>query len=169
MPRPAETDAISFALKYIQQVQCDSVKEATEMYPQQILDFYVNLPEDKADYAYADGKWTIKEVLQHVIDAERVFVYRALRISRKDTAPLASFNENEFAQNSNATARTLASLKEEFAALRKSTDIFLSHLTDEQYLLSGTASNHYATVNAIGFIIYGHMLHHIQILKERYL
>jgi len=107
--------------------------------------------------------------LQHVIDAERVFAYRALRFSRKDATPLASFDENAYAQNANAKERTLQSLKDEFNALRHATDLLLQSFNAEQLNSKGIASNKSITVNALAFIIYGHLLHHKKLIEERYL
>lgn len=169
MPRPQAGDAAVYYHKYIALATGDSVHEIISNHSKELLDFYSSIPEDKADYAYAPGKWTIKELLQHLIDAERVFAYRALCFARKDATPLPSFNENAYAENSNASGRTLQSLKEEFAACRKSTDLLLLSLSDEQLQQTGIASNNNVTVNAIAFIIYGHLLHHKKITEEKYL
>ena len=134
-----------------------------------MMDFYTSLPEEKADHRYAEGKWSIKELLLHMIDAERIFGYRALRIARKDQTPLPGFDENSYTPASKASGRTLQSLKDEFAAVRKATDILLSTFDEEQLSQRGTASNHPVTANAIAFIIFGHLIHHKQILEERYL
>jgi uncharacterized damage-inducible protein DinB len=168
MARPSLSDA-SFGQHYIALAQGNSAKEVVANHAAEILEFYTSLPEQKKDFAYAEGKWTIIEVLQHVIDAERVFTYRALRFARKDATPLPGFDENDYAANSNAAARDFDALKQEFIALRKATDIFISSLDEEQLQQGGTSNNKYITVNALAFIIYGHLLHHINITKERYL
>jgi len=134
-----------------------------------MLEFYSNLPAAKADYAYADGKWTLKELLQHIVDTERVMSYRILRISRNDKTPLASFDENEFAKHAQADKRDFASLKEEFASVRKSTDLLIASLSEEQLAEKGTASNMSVTANSVGYIVLGHLLHHKAIIEERYL
>ncbi|HXL55208.1 MAG TPA: DinB family protein [Chitinophagaceae bacterium] len=169
MARPAPQDSSEFYHGYIDHAKGNSVAEVMANHSVQLKEFYNNLPEEKADYAYASGKWTIKEVLQHVIDAERVFSYRALRFARKDSTPLPSFDENSFAQNSNAANRTLRSLKGEFNAVRNSTDLMIASFNEEQLNARGIASNKSITVNALTFIIYGHLLHHKAILEERYL
>ena len=168
MPRPLPTDA-SFGQHYIALAQGDTAAEVVNNHAAEILEFYTSLPEEKAQYAYAEGKWTIIELLQHIIDAERVFAYRATRIARKDTTPLPGFDENAFTENSLAGTRDFNLLKEEFAALRRSTDIFIAALSEEQLQQNGTASGKYITANAIAFIIYGHLLHHMNITRERYL
>ncbi len=169
MPRPLPTDAASFYHHYISLVNADSAAEAVKLHSAEILAFYTNLPAEKAQHAYADGKWTIQEVLQHIIDAERVFSYRTLRIARKDTTPLPGFDENSFNANSEAGNRSFDSLKQELGLLRQGTDIFIETLSEGQLQNFGTASNSPITANAIAFIIYGHLLHHINIIKERYL
>jgi uncharacterized damage-inducible protein DinB len=169
MARPTPQDAAEFYHGYINQVRGNSVAEAMINHAEEIKIFYAGLPEGKADFAYAENKWTIKELLQHVIDAERIFAYRALRIARKDVTPLASFDENAYTENANAKGRALQSLKDEFEAVRKSTDLMLQSFDEDQLNARGTASNKSITVNAIAFIIYGHLLHHKKIIEERYL
>lgn len=169
MARPASQDSAEFYYGYISQAKGNSIAEVIANHVAELKQFYSSLPEEKSDYAYAKDKWTIKEVLQHVIDAERVFSYRALRFARKDITPLASFDENSYTQHSNAKNRTLQSLKDELTALRSATDIMLSTFNEEQLASKGIASNNPITVNALAFIIYGHLLHHKRIIEERYL
>jgi hypothetical protein len=168
MVRPQPTESAPFYHKYIALAEGDSINEIVNNYAFDLQDFYNSLSDAKADFAYAENKWTIKQVLQHLMDAERVFVYRALRISRNDETPLSSFDENAYVENSFAGRRSLSSLKQEFNAVRAATDIFLLSLNEEQIKRSGTASNKPVSVNALAFIIYGHLLHHKNILKERY-
>ena len=169
MPRPLPTDAAPFYQHYIGLVNAESAADAVKNHSAEILAFYTSLPADKADFAYAEGKWTIKEVLQHVIDAERVFSYRCMRIARKDTTPLPGFDENSYAANSQADKRDFDLMKEEFSLLRGASDIFVSTLIEEQLQNVGVTSNNPITANAIAFIMYGHLLHHMNIINERYL
>jgi uncharacterized damage-inducible protein DinB len=168
MARPHQNECAPFYHKYIALAEGDSISGIINNHAFDLQEFFFNLPDDKADYAYAKDKWTIKQVLQHLTDAERVFAYRALRISRGDETPLASFDENTYVENGFATERTLSSLKQEFNAVRAATDMFLLSLNDTQVKRFGTASNNPVSVNALAFIIYGHLLHHKNILKERY-
>lgn len=168
MPRPQASDFAEYYGRYISRVETDNLTDAIATYSKKIETFYTGLPEEKADYAYAPGKWTLKEVLQHVIDTERVMSYRVLCIARKDKTPLPSFDEDTYSAASNANARSFASLKEEFAAVRKSTDFLIQSLTDEQLAEKGTASSLSVTANAVGYIIYGHLLHHLAVVEERY-
>lgn len=169
MPRPQATDFPPFYETYISKVDADSLSEALSRYTENIHSFYTHLPEEKADYRYAPGKWTLKELLQHVVDTERILSYRLLRIARKDKTPLPAFDENTYAENSLAANRLFSSIKEEFVALRKSTDLLIQSLTAEQLSEQGIASNKPVTANAVGYIIIGHMLHHKQVVEDRYL
>jgi len=169
MPRPLAGDFGAFYQGYADLATGESVAALLATHPTSIAAYISAIPEDKANYAYAPGKWTIKELVQHLIDTERIFAYRALRISRKDTTPLPGFDENLYAKNAPVTNRSLADLKEEYLLVRKTTDILLASFQEDQLNFIGNASGHPCTLNALCFIIYGHHLHHINILKERYL
>ena len=169
MPRPIAGDFGAFYQGYADLATGQSVAELLALHPAPIAAFISALPEEKANYAYAEGKWTIKELLQHLIDTERIFAYRALRISRKDATPLPGFDENHYAQHAPVSNRSLADLKEEYLLVRKTTDLLLASFQEDQLQFIGIASGHSCTLNALCFIIYGHNLHHIKILKERYL
>ncbi|HLK27793.1 MAG TPA: DinB family protein [Puia sp.] len=166
-----KTDAIAaeFYHKYINATKENDVIKALKKNSDNFEKLLKKIPNKKINYAYADGKWTIKELLQHIIDAERVFAYRALRFSRKDATPLASFDENSWAVNSRGTERKWDDLIKEFKSLRKSTELLFESFNDEQLLAKGTASNHEINVLALGFIAAGHVAHHENIIKERYL
>jgi hypothetical protein len=124
---------------------------------------------DKFDFRYAEGKWTIKEIIQHVIDTERIFSYRALRISRNDKTPLPGFDENEYVINTDANNRHLQSLLTELSLVRQSTIALFKSFTPMQLERLGVASNNDISVRAIGFILIGHQKHHQKIFMERYL
>ena len=155
--------------KYINLVHTENVEEAIKKYSGEILAFFQRIPVEKADYRYAEGKWSLKEMLQHIIDAERIFAYRALSIARLDKTPLPGFDENNYALASNANQRSWESLLQEFEAVRKSTDLLLQNFTPDQLQHSGVTNNHTNTTIAISFVIFGHILHHINVIKERYL
>ena len=131
--------------------------------------FFESVPVAKLDYRYQLEKWSIKDILLHLIDCERIFQYRALRISRSDKTPLPGFEENEYAVEANATSRTLESLLNEYKSVRKATFTLFETFSEEQFLKIGNASGKDISVRAIGYIILGHELHHINIIKERYL
>ncbi len=130
---------------------------------------FSSLNPDRQDYAYASGKWTIKQLLNHLIDAERIFAYRLLRLLRGDQTPLPGFDENTYADNADLSNRTLSNLAIEFKAVREANLFLYKTVTDEQSLLTGTASGSQVSVRALLYIIAGHELHHLNILKERYL
>ncbi len=169
MSRPLDNEYAIFYKNYIALATGNDINEVIANHSTSIIDFYINLPEEKADFAYAKGKWTLKDLLQHLIDAERIFVYRATRFARKDYKPLLGFDENYYADTANANSRTFQNLKDELYALRISTNFFLQSLSNEQLRESGVSNNHSISVKAIAFIIFGHLLHHKNIIIERYL
>jgi len=128
-----------------------------------------NVPEEKWDYRYAEGKWSIKEVVQHIIDGERVFSYRALCFSRKDKTALPGFDENLFTENANADSRTKQELIDELKTVQKSSAQMFNSFNEEQLEQHGVASGQPTYVKGIAYILVGHALHHKKILEERYL
>ena len=126
------------------------------------------IPESRGEYSYAHGKWTIKELLCHMIDAERIFAYRALRFARNDKTPLPGFEENDYAPEANAHNRTVASIAREMAHLRQTTIDMYKSFTPEMLQRSGTANNSAMSVLNLGFVIPGHETHHRNVLAERY-
>ena len=132
------------------------------------LEVFNKLSEEKASYAYEEGKWTIKQLISHVIDTERIMSYRALRYARKDKTLLSGFNDNKYAANAGAQERSLESLISEFKALRTSTSILFNSFTSGMLALDGPEEQKGFTVEKIGRMIAGHSMHHCNILKERY-
>jgi uncharacterized damage-inducible protein DinB len=128
-----------------------------------------SITEAKADYHYADGKWSIRELLCHVIDAERIFAYRALRFARNDRTPLAGFEENDYAPQANASGRSLNKIAQEMAHVRTATIDLFESFTPDMLARKGIASNNELSVVGMGFIIAGHETHHRKVLVERYL
>ncbi len=158
-----------FYKSYIQVLEDVELIEELEICLHEFIKFVQNIPMDKFDYRYEVGKWTIKEIIQHLIDSERVFSYRALRISRNDKTPLPGFNENEYVDNSNGNDRNLQGLLTELAVVRQATLSLFNSFSQEQLTKIGIASNKEVSVRAIGFIIIGHQKHHQKIFAERYL
>lgn len=169
MPRPDLTRVPPFYHKYINLVTEDNLLAALANESKNLFQFLDPIPESKQDYAYATGKWTLKELLQHMIDTERVFAYRALSFSRKDPNKLPGFEENDWASASNSAGRNWVDLIEEFKAVRKSTEHLFASFNEEQLNAAGLANNNSIYVMAIGFICVGHANHHVGIIKERYL
>ena len=132
-------------------------------------DFLAKVSEEKANYAYAEGKWSLKEMLQHLIDAERVFCYRAMCIARKETVNLPGFDENDYAAHSDANRRSWADLAEEMKTLRAATKLLFRSFTDEMLNTKGSFNNTEGQAGRLGFIIVGHTYHHIKVAEERYL
>ena len=158
-----------FYQNYINKAPDENVVKAIEKNARNFRKLLKKIPKKKIDFAYAEGKWTIRELLQHIIDAERVFSYRATSIARKDPTPLPSFDENSWAANSNAAGRSWKEMIDEFRSLREANEFLFSSFADEQFRAIGTASDKQVNVLALGFIIAGHVEHHMDIIKERYL
>lgn len=125
-------------------------------------------PESRAGHRYAQGKWSVKEVVGHLSDSERVFSYRALRFARADTTDLPGFEENDWVANANFDRRTLASIAAEFAAVRAATLALFASLDDEELLRRGTANGQEVSVRALAALLVGHERHHVGLLRERY-
>lgn len=134
-----------------------------------VVEFYDAIPDAKLDYAYASGKWTVKDILLHIIDTERIFVYRALRISRQDKTPMTGFEQDDYVVSGKAKDRSMDSLLNEYISVRKATIALFETFTDSQLKSIGVASDSPVSVRAIGYIITGHENHHNNIIKERYL
>lgn len=169
MPRPQKTEYPEYFDRYISMVQSDSIAEMISKYNDAHIQYADALPEDKAAFAYAENKWTLKEVLQHITDTERVFAYRILAISRGETQRLTGFDQNVYAQNCNVKCRAFDDVKEEFKAVRYSTNILLRSLSREQLLLMGSIADYQASTGAFAYNIYGHFIHHSSIITEKYL
>lgn len=143
--------------------------EELEISVHRLVKFVQDIPMDKFDYRYAEGKWTIKDILQHLIDAERIFSYRALRFARNDKTDLASFEENNYAKEADANSRSVMNLLTELLAVRQSTLALVNSFSDEQLLHTGIVSNHLISVRALLFLIIGHQNHHQNVFEKRYL
>lgn len=157
------------AMKYFEAAPQDDMLIALSTSTKRFKKLLKKIPKKKVDYAYAEGKWTIREVLQHIIDAEKVFAFRALWFSRQDASSLPSFDENSWAAVSKASSRKWKNLVEEFFAIRSGNQLFFESLDDEQLKSIGTANNTQMNVGGLGFVCAGHVMHHIGIIKERYL
>lgn len=131
--------------------------------------FIASIPPTRLLHRYAKGKWTIKEILGHIVDDERIYVYRALRFARNDSTELPGFEQDRYAQYSNANKREIGDLLDEFASVRKSTIALFDALDDAALIRGGIADGHRVTVRALAYRIAGHELRHINIIRERYL
>ena len=130
---------------------------------------FESIEPGKENYRYAEGKWSIKELLQHMIDTERVFAYRALRFARADSTVLPGFDENLYVETCEAAERSLSTLLEEFNLMRKSNMIMFASMSENGLKRKGQVDGNVFSVRALGFIISGHLLHHLKVIEERYL
>lgn len=169
MQRPASGEFAPYYQRYIDRVPDGDIVSILETQFKDTRSFFEKLSEAQGNYRYAPDKWSIKEVLIHLIDAERIFAYRALRISRGDQTPLHAFDENAYIEALDVSDRTIADLLEEWTSVRQSNVLLLRHLSPKQWLMTGTASNFPVSVRASAWIIAGHELHHRSVVAERYL
>lgn len=169
MPKPSPTSYPVYFQKYIDQVPEQDLHEAFLNQDKVIQDLLSSIDEEQSNQTYAEGKWSIKEMLQHMIDTERIFNYRGLCFARKEAVSLPGFEENDYAFNSNANARSWQDLIEEFLAVRHATKLLYNSFTEGMLATKGMANNNEITVGSLGFITIGHFYHHKKVIQERYL
>lgn len=159
-----------FYANYLAQVSDEyNLVEELEISVHRLVKFVREIPMDKFDYRYAEGKWTIKDILLHLIDAERIFAYRALRFARNDKTELPGFEENSYVDEADANKRSIQDLLTELLVVRQASLSLFKSFSEEQLLRNGIASNNPMSVRALGFIIIGHQNHHQKVFEERYL
>lgn len=169
MNRPEKTEYAEFYAGYVALVEDTDIIAALQNQPADLQKLFAGMSFEKEDYRYAENKWSIRELLGHLVDGERVFSYRALRISRGDETPLAGFEENLYVANSNFSNLETAAALEEFSLLRGSNVLLFKSLTDEMWDKIGTASGAKISVRALAYIMVGHVRHHSNVLQSRYL
>ena len=169
MERPQTNEYDPYYGTYISLVDGDNVLPMLDAQPAELSAMFLPVAEDKGLFAYAEGKWTIKELISHIIDGERMFAYRILRISRGDETPIEGFEQDGYIENSNANNRSFAELLREFGLLRQANMIMLNNLSPEASARMGTASEKPVSARALAYIMAGHVQHHANILKSRYL
>ncbi len=169
MYKPESNEYGPYYGKYISLVDETDIREAFAKQPDELRAAHDGLPEEKGTFAYEDGKWTIKEVLSHLIDGERIFAYRMLRISRGDETPIEGFEQDGYIENSNANNRSFGELLDEFELNRKGNVLFLNNLDEAALTRMGIASGVPVSVRALANISIGHVRHHLEILNDRYL
>ncbi|MEP6945095.1 MAG: DinB family protein [Acidobacteriota bacterium] len=169
MNKPGPEEYNPYYEKYISLMTEPDIRVALAAQPAEIRSALAGVPEEKGAYAYAEGKWSIKELLSHLIDGERIFAYRALRISRGDTTPIEGFEQDDYITNSHANDRSFASLLDELELQRRSNLLMLDKVDDAASSLMGIASDSPVSARAIVYIMGGHIRHHVTLLKERYL
>lgn len=163
------SDFQKYIQRYLDQIPSENWLEEMERSGEKTVEIYSDLTEKQSYFAYAEGKWTLKELLLHLSDTERVFQYRALVFARGDQAELPGFDENNYAENSCANERSLESLLEEYKLVRKSSRILLETLTPDALKNKGRANGNEIAVETIGKLIVGHNYHHLKVIDERYL
>lgn len=167
--RPTPEEFPPFYQGYVEKAEGPDLLEALRIAEQRLHDVLKTVSEDKAGFRYAPGKWSIKEVVQHLIDCERVFAYRALRFARKDTTPLPGFEENDYAPAAEADRLTLDALMRELDVVRASTMLMIQGFPPGALERSGTSNGRPISVRAICWVIAGHSNHHAAVLAERYI
>lgn len=166
--RPAQNEYLPYYEKYIRRVPDGDIIEMLARNADTLIGLLRQQPPEMADYAYAEGKWTVKEVIGHLCDSERIFTNRLLRFGRGDETPLPGFDENAYTPAGQFGERTLESLLEEFAAVRQATIALIGGMPEEAWSRSGVANDAAVSTRALAYIIAGHELHHHAILVERY-
>lgn len=168
-PRKLQANESSeYFKRYINLVETENIVDALKNQLTDIERFFGEWPRNKQDYTYAKGKWTIKEILIHMMDAERILAYRALRIARNDATSLPGFDQDEFAPFMNAANRSFESIMSEYRAVRLATIALIENLDDAAMSRIGTASNSPSSPLAMAFVIAGHEIHHMKSVKEKY-
>ena len=169
IPRPEANEYFEYYHKYVQMVPEGNLLEQLQKIHGATRNLILSLTEEKLNYRYEPGKWSIKEIMIHLADAERVFAYRALRFARKDPTDLAGFDENTYVPASKAAGRNITDIMREFETVREATIELLKSFDEEMLMRKGTANKREITVRALAYVLAGHELHHVNIIKERYL
>jgi uncharacterized damage-inducible protein DinB len=167
--RPEPTEYAPYYGRYVGLVPNGDIVETLSTQLDATLRLLRSLPEEKGDARYAPGKWSVREVIGHVVDAERIFTYRALRFARADETALASFDENAFVSNASFNDRTLGSLLDEFEAVRRASVLLFAAMNATEWMRRGVASGNPMSVRAAAWVTAGHEVHHLDILRTRYL
>lgn len=167
--RPDKSEYAPYYEKYVSLVPAGDIIETLQRQTDDTLALLRSVSEESAASRYEAGKWSVKQVVGHLIDTERIFAYRALRFARDDRTPLPGYEQDDYARTANFDARTLASLASDFASVRAATLALLRSFDAEAWQRRGSASDNEVSVRALAHIIAGHELHHVRLLRERYL
>ena len=169
MNRPETSEFAPYYNTYVSLIEGDNVLSVLDAQSAELRAIFLDMPEEKGTFAYESGKWTIKELLSHIIDGERIFAYRILRVSRGDTTPIEGFEQDDYIATSNANNRTFADMLDEFELNRRGNILMVKNIDDEASKLMGTASSVPVSARALTYIMAGHVTHHLTIFKNRYL
>lgn len=169
VPRPEAGEYAPYYDRYISLVPGTDIMETLESQRRQTLALLSGRDDSDGDFRYTADKWSMKEVLGHVCDTERIFAYRALRIARADRTPIEGFEQDDYVRNGPFANRPLAELIEDYIAVRRATLTLFRNLDEQAWLRRGTANKNEVSVRALAYLIAGHELHHMRILEEKYL
>lgn len=169
MERPANSEYAEYYHRYVGRVPDGDIVRFLEAQCVEMESLLADVPAGKADYRYADGKWSIREVIGHVNDVDRVFAYRMVAFARGDGNPIPGMEQDEWVASANFGERTLADLVSEFVAIRRSLVALCTSLDEAALMRRGTASGVEFTARSIPWILAGHVLHHLEVIRERYL
>jgi DinB superfamily len=169
MNRPNKNEYAAYYETYVSLVEESDIVSAMRNQADELREIFSQMSDEQGLYRYEKGKWSIKELLGHLIDGERVFAYRALRFARADKTELAGFDQDPYIENANFDAVKLQDLLEELLSLITANTLFFNNLDDEMWGRTGVASENEISVRALAYIMVGHIRHHVKILKERYL
>jgi len=167
--KPALTEHAPEFSNYVALVGEGDIIQTLERQIENSLSLLRTIPSDKANFRYAPEKWSVKELLGHLIDSERIFSYRALRFARNDQTPLPGYEQNDYVRNADFDRRNLADMAEEFATVRRATIQLFRSLNETDWMRRGKANENDISVRALAYIIAGHELHHMEVLRTRYL
>ena len=166
--RPSSSEYPPYTEGYISRVPDGDIVATLRNQLDETLSLIRSIPDARGDFRYAEGKWSIKELIGHVIDSERVFAYRALRFARGDATPLSGFEQDDFVRGGAFDKRSLNDLANEYEHVRRSSISLFSNLEDDAWSRRGSANNNETSVRALAFIVAGHERHHLEILRTRY-
>ena len=169
MNRPEKNEYNEYYERYVSLVDETEIASAFENQLSEMNELFKSISEEKSATSYAVGKWTIKEIVGHLIDGERIFGYRTLRISRGDETPMEGFEQDGYVENAPFNDYNFSDLVKEFELVRQSNILFFKHLKETDWTRTGTASDSPVSVRALAYIMVGHVRHHANILRERYL
>ena len=169
MSRPEKNEYAAYYETYVSLVEETDIVSVMENQLSEVRDLLAGISEEKSNFRYGEGKWSIKELLGHLIDGERIFAYRALRIARDDQTPIEGYEQDDYIKNAEFAKCSLADLGEEFTLVRKANVLMFRNLSETAWHRRGMANNKEISVRALAYISAGHEIYHVNILKERYL
>ena len=167
--KPQPDEYAPYAAGYVNKVPAGPILEILDYLKESSYNFFSRMTTEQGDYAYAAGKWTLKQVLAHMIDTERVFSFRAFCFSRGEQNPLPGFSQDDYVAGNNLEGRSIQDLANEFKIVRESSLYIYRSLTEQQSMLKGVASNHPVSVRALVYMTAGHELYHLDLIKEKYI